>query len=301
MRIFSAIGQVAVFEWSSAIKSRRALVIILLYLVAAVSCMNGTISLLGKMETELKTVLQLPASSETGIVSEALWKSKPFQRMVSKSVGNGAAYDDLAKRHPVELLYAWFVFMCAPLLVMLVSSTRAADDLKSGAVRYLIVRVSRGEWTLGKYAGQAMMLAIALLVSALGAWIVTLCRLPGATAVRLLTPLLGWGMKAWIYTLAWLGLALGISHMTRSPARATAFGIIAVALFTALPALFDALHTHAHWPAALTHIRMLVPRGAEMKLWRTAAAPFTAGVFHLLILSFTYLSLGAATFARRDA
>lgn len=300
-RFFASVWQVALFEWAGAVRSRRALVLVLLYLVAAVFCMNGTISLLGRMEGELATVLQLPASEETGVVSEALWKSRPFQGMVRKAVGDGPVFDDISLRHPVELLYAWFVFMCAPLLVVMVSGTRVADDLKSGCVRYLITRVTRLEWSLGKYIGQALMIGVALAVSAAGAWTLALFRLPSGTAVRLVVPMLGWGARAWIYSLPWLGLALGISHLTHSSARATALGIVAIAVFTALPPVLDGLYARAGWPAVVTHVRQLVPSGAEMKLWRTAFTPFASGTLHLLFLSFAYYSLGAAVFARRDA
>ena len=52
-RSLHRIAQTALWEWSGAIRSRRALVLLLLYLASAVLCMNGTISILGKMEKEL--------------------------------------------------------------------------------------------------------------------------------------------------------------------------------------------------------------------------------------------------------
>ena len=50
MRSLRRIVQTALWEWGGAIRSRRALVLLLLYLASAVLCMNGTISILGKME-----------------------------------------------------------------------------------------------------------------------------------------------------------------------------------------------------------------------------------------------------------
>ena len=50
MRSLWRIVQTALCEWENALRSRRALVLLLLYLAAAVLCMNGTISVLGKME-----------------------------------------------------------------------------------------------------------------------------------------------------------------------------------------------------------------------------------------------------------
>jgi ABC-type transport system involved in multi-copper enzyme maturation permease subunit len=262
--------------------------------------MNGTISVLGKMETELAAVLQLPETGETGVVSASLWKSKPFNRLVRSVVGESPVLDDISGRHPVELIYAWFVFLCAPLLTVLVAGTRVSEDLRSGAVRYMLVRETRLEWSVGKYLGQALMIAVALVVSAMGASVVAFCRLPSGAAAALFLPLLNWGLRAWIYSLAWLGLALGISHLTRSPGRATSLGIVAIGLFGALPPIMDFLCAFKGAPGVLTHLRMLVPAGAEMSLWRFSSVPLLTGSFHLVILGLTYLMAGAAFFCRRD-
>ena len=177
MRGLKSIVQTALCEWENALRSRRALVLLLLYLAAAVLCMNGTISVLGKMETELVRVLRLPDSGQTGVVSETLWKSKAFRNMVATAVDDRLVFEDISQRHPVELLYAWFAFLCAPILVVLVSGTRVADDLRTGVARYMLMRVTRLEWSLGKYVGQALMIVCALAVSAFGAWCVALYRL----------------------------------------------------------------------------------------------------------------------------
>ena len=300
MRALWHVWQTALGEWGGAIRSRRALVLLVLYLGASLLCMNGTISVLGRMEKELAVVLQLPDSDETGVVSASLWKSKPFNRLVRSVVGESPVLDDISGRHPVELIYAWFVFLCAPLLTVLVAGTRVSEDLRSGAVRYMLVRETRLEWSVGKYLGQALMIAVALVVSAMGAAVVAFCRLPSGTAVSLFLPLLNWGLRAWIYSLAWLGLALGLSHLTRSPGRATSLGIVAIGLLGALPPVMDFLHTFHGWPSFLTHLRGLVPAGAEMSLWRFSAVPLLSGSFHLVILGLTYLMAGAAFFCRRD-
>ena len=300
MRNLFRIGQVALAECAGAVRSRRALVILVLYLLSAVFCMMGTITMLGKMEAELAKVLQLPESERTGVVSVTLWKSKPFQRMIKAGVKNDLVYNDIAGRHPAELVYAWFAFMCAPLLAVLVAGNRVADDLKSGAVRYAIVRVTRLEWTLGKYVGQILMVAIALAASAIGAWLVAVFRLSGIGTFELLPAMFVWGARAGLYALAWIGLALGISHVTRSGSRATALGLVAVALCAAWPNILEYFAGKFDWPW-LCHFDALVPSSAEMSLWRSSFVPLFTGGAHLLALGLAYLMLGHAVFARRDA
>ena len=300
MKTLYRIWQNAVGEWTDAIRSRRALVLLLLYLASAACCMYGTISILGRMEAELAQVLQLPESEKTGVVSATLWKSKPFQRMVRAGVRNDLVYNDIAGRHPAELVYAWFAFFCAPLLVVLVAGNRVADDLRSGAVRYSIVRCTRAEWSLGKYFGQATMIACALAVSAVGAWIVAVCRLSGVGAFELLPAMFGWGLRAWIYSLAWLGIALGLSHVCRSGSRAISLGIFAVVLLAVLPPL---LQKSVEWTgcAWLENFDLLAPASAKDYLWRRGCAPLAAALCQLGTLGFASLALGYAVFRRRDA
>lgn len=300
MKSLFRIGQVALAECAGAVRSRRALVILVLYLLSAVFCMMGTISILGKMEAELANVLQLPESERTGVVSVTLWKSKPFQRMIKAGVKNNLVYNDIVGRHPAELVYAWFAFMCAPLLAVLAAGNRVADDLRSGAVRYALVRVTRLEWTLGKYAGQVLMVALALAASAIGAWLVAVFRLSGVGMFELLPAMFAWGFRAGLYALAWLGLALGVSHVTRAGSRATALGLVAVALCAAWPNVLEYCAGKFGWPW-LCHFDAIVPSSAEMSLWRRGFVPLFTGGAHLFMLGLAYLMLGHAVFARRDA
>ena len=298
MRSLARIFHVALAEWAGAVRSRRALVLLLLYLVAAVMCMYGTISIFSKMETELAQVLQLPEAEQTGVVSKTLWTSKPFRKMTRAVIRNDLVFRDIEGRHPIELVYAWFVFLCAPLLVVLVAGNRVADDLRSGAVRYAIVRCTRTEWSVGKYVGQALMLVCALAASAVGAWIVALCRLSDAGA--LLPAMFGWGVRAWIYSLAWLGVALGISHLTRTGSRATALGIFAVAALTALPMILSWTGARFDLPW-LVNFDLVSPVTSKILLWRQDVAPLAEASFRLVLLGIFYLALGNAVFRRRDA
>ena len=294
------IVQVALFECASAVRSRRALAVLVLYLVAAVFCMAGTISILGRMETELANVLQLPESERTGVVSATLWRSKPFQRMVRKALDDDLVYADIAGRHPAELIYAWFVFLCVPMLAVLTAASRVADDLRSGAVRYAIVRVTRLEWTLGKYLGQVAMVALALVISAVGAWTVAAIRLSGVGTLELLPAMFSWSVRAGLYALAWLGLALGISHITRTGSRATAIALLAVTLLAAWPGILTLWANLLDWPW-LRHFDMLAPSCAKAALWRQDWTPLLAGGFRLAVVGLFYLMLGHAVFRRRDA
>ncbi len=300
MTTFAKICQIAAAECSGAVRSRRALVTILLYLVLSVLSMNGTISAMGRMEKELVTALRLPESEKTGIVSATIWKSRPFRRMVRKSVGD-EVFEDIAGRHPVELFYAWLVFAFVPLLAVMVAGNRISDDLRSGSARYMLVRVTRAEWAVGKFVGQILMTAIALAVSALGAWVVALFRLSGVGAVPLLAGMFGWGLRALVYSVVWLGVALGLSQTTHSGSRATALGIVAIFVFLVLTQLLAHYGKSNDWRAVLENFDVLIPYVPRMLLWRRGMAPLLAGTGHLFALGIFYFSFGHVFLARMDA
>jgi ABC-type transport system involved in multi-copper enzyme maturation permease subunit len=287
--------QMALFEWRDAVRSRRAVVVLALYLAAALLGMNGSITVLGKIESQLTEVLQLPADETRGVVSTTLWQSKRFQRIVRSSVGDSLIYDDICGRHPAELLAAWFAFFYVPILTVLVAGNRAADDLHSGAVRYMITRVTRLEWSLGKYLGLSVLLLCALLAGALAAWGVAALRLSGTGVGALLPAMLGWGVKAWCASLAWLGLALGLSHLVQSGAKATALGTLAVFVWSVVPPLIE------RFAAPASVLTRLFPDGVDGGLWRAAPLPVACAAVWLLALGLLYLFAGAAVFLRKDA
>lgn len=300
MNGLSQMWRVACYEWFDALRSRRALVVLLLYMAAAVCNMHWSINLLHKLENELATVLQLPQSEQTGVVSTALWKSKPFQRIMKQMAQNDLVLHDITGKHPVELIYAWFAFFYTPLLVVLVSGSRIAEDLGSGTVRYMIFRISRISWTLGKFIGQTLMIGLALILSGIGAYAVAKIRLSGSGTPDLCVNMLQWSMRAWIFSIPYLGLAMGLSHLTRSASKATVMGIVAVTVCFVLSLLLRHFTTDIGWRAYLPYLSMLTPEEHKMYLWRNALAPLVTGSAYLVTLGFCYLLIGYAFFRKRD-
>ena len=294
------VWHVAEMEWFLAVRSRRALVTTLLFVAVAIGVMYATISAFTAVEQQLVQSLGLPESETPGAALMALWKSKPFVKFMEHLSQGSLMFADIRGRHPLLLVYAVFLFQIVPLLTLLVSASRVADDVRSGAARYWLVRVSRTEWSLGKFFGEALMLAVAMGLGALAAWVLMICRLSAADGLSMLPGILDWTVRAWVYAFAWLGLFLGLSHIVKSGGKATALGILAL-LGAAMWSL--ALRNLAENVAGFGwagHLDALVPNSAWTLLWRRSPAVVLQGVVHLTALSFLYLALGAAAFRRRD-
>ena len=292
--------RVAAMEWSLAVRGRRALVMTLLFVAVAIGVMYATISAFTAVEQQLVQSLGLPASETPGAALMALWKSKPFVRFMEHLSQGSLMFADIRGRHPLLLVYAVFLFQIVPLLTLLVSAPRVADDVRSGAARYWLVRVSRTEWSLGKFLGEALMLASAMVVGALAAWGVVLARLPFADGAAMLPGIVDWTIRAWVYAFAWVGLFLGLSHLVKSGGKATALCILALLGTAAWEPMLNNLAENVTGFGWASHLDVLVPNSSWTLLWRRSVPAVLEGVVRLASLAFFYLALGAAVFRRRD-
>ena len=171
--------------------------------------------------------------------------------------------------------------------------------MKSGAAKYVLLRITRLQWTLGKYLGQAFLILAGLLVGAVGAWCVAAFRLSGADIPALLPAMILWSIKAWFLSLAWLGVALGISHVSGTGAKAQMFSIGALVAFSIAPYVVK-LYADTVVGAKLQVLKSLFPSVVEDALWRASFAPVAAGAAWLVALGLMWLSFGHMVFAGRD-
>jgi len=212
---------------------------------------------------------------------------------------NDNVYNDIEGKHPVELFYALLVFFYTPLLVVLVSANRISDDIGSGSIRYIAFRCSRFTWSFGKFLGQAGMIGLALLLSGIGAYAVALIRLHG-TSAELLFNIFGWSLRAWIYAIPFLGLSMGLSHLTRSGSKATILGILAISGCFAISAMDMLFRNASGWKAGFSYIATLVPESHKILLWRSSPIAVATGATWMITLALCYLFLGYLVFRKRD-
>jgi ABC-type transport system involved in multi-copper enzyme maturation permease subunit len=288
------------YEWFDALRSRRALVALLLYMATSVGTMYGSISLLQKIEKQLASVLQLPASENPGAITTTLWKSKPFQEMMYRVTKNKEVYKDIQGKNPIELIYAWLSFFYMPLLVVLIAANRIPEEMGSGAVRYIAFRTSRGAWVLGKFFGQVSLIALAVILSGLCAYLVARLRLGHYAPLEVVWNMSFWAIRAWIYSIPFIGLIMGLSLFTKSASKATIFGILALVGLSVITGLTTYLSGETGWRALLPYIGSVFPADYEMLLWRSNAQALTTGTIFLITLGFTYLGIGYTFFKKRD-
>lgn len=299
MRYLHDIWIVARYELAEAVRSRRAVVLLVLFIAGGMLMCNAVVSGIYKMETQLSETLGLPASASAGVVTDALWKHKEFRRMITHFFDDESVAEELLSVPPMAMVFSWLAFIFTPVLVVLVTSGRISEEIGSGSVRFALLRTPRSAWCLGKYFGQSFMLIVALMLGAIGAWCIFRFRLTGIDNLAMARAMIIYAWKVWLYSLSFVGLSLGISQVTCSPVKAMAAAFIAWIALSVLSVM--ARHyigdgINELWQLVL----LLTPQGHRTDMWRLDMAHQVQAAFYLVTLGFVYLFAGFAFFSRND-
>ena len=288
------------YELADSVRSRRVVILLLLYLAGAMLACNGFISAIHAMENQLSESLSLPAASSAGAVTDALWRSKSFRRMIIGLVGNREIALEILSVSPIAVIYGWLAFAFTPVLVTLSASGRIAEEVSTGSVRYVLTRTSRPAWCLGKFFGQTCEVLLALLLSAIGTWCVVRFRMAQAGDLEAARWIIIYGWKAWLYSLAFIGMALAVSQVVKSPYHAMGLSL-GLLIVMGILSLMSRHFVGEGWRQLWQITDYLFPMKQKMNLWRLQPAYVINAGLYLVALGFSYLFLGYAVFAKRGA
>ena len=299
IRCLRDIWTVSRYELLDAVRGKRFAVVLFIYMAGAMAACNACISVLFKLEKQISETLGLSASASPGAVTDALMKSESFRRMVIHLVKDRDVALELLSVPPIALIYAGLAFTFTPMLIMLSAPGRIADEVSSGSARFSLVRTTRGAWCVGKFLGQALEIILPLILSAVGAWAIARLRVPDMADASVALAMIGYGWKVWIYCLAFIGLALGVSQVSRSVNQAIAFGLMVWAGLTVMKHV--AIHFAGEgWREALNMIPLLLPSGHQLDLWHSDLSHVLPATVYIITIAMVYFSVGHFFFRRRN-
>lgn len=224
------------------------------------------------------------------------WFIRPAGQLVSGVSGAGfevflEEYLGLGNllRWPAPEYAAWWVaaLYLLPFVAVVASADQIASDRARGTLRYLVMRASRLEILCGRFAGQAIIMAAAVVVTMLSTLLLVLYEhgswAPNETAASLsLIPAVGFaGIALWLTLLPWLALMSLVSALSRTPGQATRYALI-IWLVLSLVAAWLSSRFGAN--AILDHllpgspVRALLSRSGSDVLW-----PASIGLAHTLV------------------
>jgi len=302
-RTFRTISIIARNELADSVRSRWFIAMVILYLIGAAVATALFIYILHILEIGLMETIRLSASQNAGGITSVLWKSDIFLKMLTEFLtgffGDRKLAESLLAVPPLGLFYGLLAFAFTPVLVMLTSSTRIAEEVSTGSVRYVMFRAARSHWCIGKFVGQALQVLVALLLSAVGAWAVGMFCMHGFEPMATAGYMVLFALKAWIYALPFLGLALGVSQFCKSPILAVVFGFLSMVALLILHLVSKWLAGKG-WRGLWDIVHVLTPCAHWRGLWWNDGAHVIPAVAFLLALAAGYCLAGYVWFSRRD-
>jgi ABC-type transport system involved in multi-copper enzyme maturation permease subunit len=292
---------VAAFDLGESLRSRKVLVLLVLYVAGAVASTVIFTEVLQKVEEELAAQLLVARTDTPGSLTQAVMESPELLRVLTRLVRDAELARELVRVPPVALLYGWVTLTFAPIFVVLTSSETIASELATGSVRFALARTERSSWALGKLLGQAALLAVGVTLGALAAWITGAIRLSSFAPLDSAAWIARYAATSYCFAFAHLGLALGVSQLTRSVPWSRALGLVALASVYAIHGWLSRDEVVAAAPVLTSSVRVFFPVEHRLDLWRTSLVDVLPAAVVLLALGASYFALGYQRLARRDA
>ena len=231
-----------------------------------------------------------------------VWAVRPAGLFADGAGGGGAGalldrmlgFDPLSSWAAPQLAAWWAVALYVlPAVAVFASADQIASDRARGTLRYLVMRASRTEILLGRFLGQALLMAGVVLVTAASVLVLVAIDRPDALgpATRSLPASV---LALWLTLLPWIALMALVSALSATPGQATRYALILWVALSLLSGWLSRRFGERGWVEHLmpgSGVSAMLGRGAE-----TALAPASIGLVHTAV----FLGLAALVMTRRD-
>ncbi|MEN0062891.1 MAG: ABC transporter permease subunit [Myxococcota bacterium] len=216
---------IARFEVLRAIRTWRALALVVLVSVAMGGGAYLFTRFIGLMENQLATQLGVARTRVPGAMLQELVTSDSYRDVVTQVFGDPAMQEWILQLHPAALFYFGLATLVLPFFAATASAESLSIDVQSRAIRFEALRTSRLDLVAGRFLGQASILTFAVIVAAATALIVTALSMRVAQPVSLMIDVLRFSLRAWVFGMPFVGLGIAASQLTSSPAWARVLAI----------------------------------------------------------------------------
>ncbi len=276
---------IAGFDLRESLRTRRALVLVLLYLLIASAASGIYVQIVRSLEQGAELIAPgeeaaVDAMQDTG------WRAV----LLFFSDGDHTLAAHLGTYPPMVLIFAWTSLAFLPWFIALTSYDQVAGELHLRPIRYAALRTTRGAFVTGKLLGQAALLAGVAGLGMLPVFVIGAIYLPGFAPLATLTALLSTWPITVVCALGFLGIVSLASQLTRTPgtARAAAVGLLFLIWVCSLQLGY------------FVYTGPISPWYWETGLFQPGLVDRLTAVFACLTLCVGYTSLGYLRFRKRD-
>jgi len=219
------IALVAWFELFRAIRTWRAVALLVLYGVAAAGAGYLFVQFVGVMEGALADSLGVARTETPGAMMDDLLKSDALIEVLTAMVGSRKVVDQLLAVPLVALFHLWLGFLIVPFFAASASAESIASDLRTRALRFEVLRTGRLELVLGRFAGQLLLTGVATACAAGVMWLVAVSLMANVSAMALGGWLAWFSLRTWAFSVPFVGIGIASSQLTASAAWARVLAI----------------------------------------------------------------------------
>lgn len=291
---------VASFDFAESIRSRKSIALMILFLIGSLGATGFFIRFVQAVEEALAETLAVSTTSKVGTMTSTLFDSELFRRAVWRMVGDREVADAIVGMPPLALFYASLSLGSVPLLAVLFSCDAVSGEVATGASRFSLFRVDRLTYALGKLGGQALLLLLGLLVGAVACYGLGAYYLASFDYTATAAWMLRMSVRAWIYGLPYLGLALAVSQATRSVNWSRALALSALFAVAIVGALLEWDRVQDWSPTLVQTAQQMLPSAHRLDLWRPSLLDRLPALVMLPALAAVAFSIGYLRFQKRD-
>lgn len=289
---------VARFTLARAVRTKSALALCLLYLLASTGATYVFTRILLQIENETADLLSVPRVTKPGAMLDTLRENGNLESMVNGLVSRPDLAEWAMDQPILTLVHFWFALGVLPFLAVALGAEAIAPDARDRSIRFELVRTGRLELVSGRLAGQAVLLGAGALGAVAGTWCVAMFGMVDQPALRQVATLLEATPRLWLWSLPFLGLGVAASQLTSTVNVARSLALFA-AVLTWIGWGWLNSDLMADWPILKAVLEPALPQTYVLDLWGPGLAWASSGAV-LPLLGFVAALLPWPIFARRN-
>ncbi|MEC7983824.1 MAG: ABC transporter permease subunit [Myxococcota bacterium] len=296
--MFREIALVALHDFRISIRSRKALVLLLIYLLGSLVTAGFFISGIDFAEQNLADELQVPRGKHTGVMLQELLQTTSFQRTLGFFIGDLDVAQEILHIPVMIILFGWIAYGAVPFITAYLSADSFSKELVTGTARYTLIRISRANWVLGKCLSQSLFMLLGILIAGFSTIAVGAFSLYNFDILSNLYWLFVIGIRVWCYCFSFLGFTLCFSLSIKSINIGRALSLLTVFCSIFLSALLK-YDLYREFPLLSATLLPLFPQGHKLILWYPNWILYGPSLLMLLSLGVSAILLGYSVLNRR--
>lgn len=290
-----SIRLVAGFDLLESLRSRKAIMLLALYLLGSLGASGIFIRVVGAVRARLE------ADVGQKVDIKQIMSSPGMTHVVQSLSGSKEVAKAIVAIPPMAIFYGWLAIHFVPLLVLFTSADAISGDVSSGAVRFSLFRTDRISWAVGKLIGQTCLMAVGVLIGALGCWVMGLIWFDQMAVADTFYWLLRISGRAIVYSFAYLGMVMCASQMARTNARAGGLALLIMFFCWLSGTILLAEPIQKRAPTLTAVLSRLFPAGHHLALWHPSLVHSGGAMLALVAIGLAFFALGFWRFNTRDA